>query len=246
LLPELFELAVLAPFRLAHFRLELIEALANLTRLVELLGEFLRVGRGRSAQLVDDLLERFRDLVLCLTGRPRAVAHLLCALSHLLADLLFLECAGSLPRTRRFVILPLFVAEPLGVALQTVDAVGETILVGRQAAPGIGITSAVLLHPLRLGGDAALLLRDLLRLRLPDMAVPDFEAEPGKLAELPWAALSAGEFWAMNDINRYADVANFDACCDEVNRGRATLEPGDTNGFDHRLRLFIAGMRYLP
>ncbi len=90
------------------------------------------------------------------------------------------------------------------------------------------------------------LMRDLLRLRFPDMAVPDFEAEPGKLAELPWAALSAGEFWAMNDINRYADVANFDACCDEVNRGRATLEPGDTNGFDHRLRLFIAGMRYLP
>lgn len=90
------------------------------------------------------------------------------------------------------------------------------------------------------------LMRDMLRLRFPDMAVPDFEAEPDKLAELPWAALSAGEFWVANDINRYADVANFDACCDEVNRGRATLEPGDTNGFEHRLRLFVAGMRILP
>lgn len=90
------------------------------------------------------------------------------------------------------------------------------------------------------------LMRDLLRLRFPDQAVPDFEAEPAKLAELPWAALSAGEFWAMNNINRYADVANFDACCDEVNRGHATLEPGDSNGFDRRLRLYLAGMKSLP
>lgn len=90
------------------------------------------------------------------------------------------------------------------------------------------------------------LMRDLLRLRFPDMDVPDFEAEPHKLAELPWAALSAGEFWAMNDINRYADAANFDACCDEVNRGRATLDPGDANGFPQRLQLFVAGMRVLP
>jgi putative chitinase len=90
------------------------------------------------------------------------------------------------------------------------------------------------------------LMRDLLRLRFPDKGVPDFEAEPDKLAELPWAALSAGEFWVANDINRYADVANFDACCDEVNRGRATLEPGDTNGFEHRLNLFVAAMRSLP
>lgn len=90
------------------------------------------------------------------------------------------------------------------------------------------------------------MMRDLLRLRFPDMAVPDFEAEPAKLAQLPWAAFAGGEFWAMNDINRYADVANFDACCDEVNRGRATLEPGDTNGFPQRLKLFVAGMRVLP
>lgn len=90
------------------------------------------------------------------------------------------------------------------------------------------------------------LMRDMLRLRFPGMAVPDFEAEPAKLAELPWAAFAGGEFWAMNNINRYADAGNFDACCDEVNRGHATIDPGDTNGFDHRLRLFVAGMRSLP
>lgn len=90
------------------------------------------------------------------------------------------------------------------------------------------------------------LMRDMLRLRFPALGVPDFEAEPEKLAELPWAALSAGEFWTANNINRYADVANFDACCDEVNRGHATLEPGDSNGFPQRLGLFIAGIRGLP
>jgi len=90
------------------------------------------------------------------------------------------------------------------------------------------------------------LMRDLLRLRFPDQGVPDFEAEPDKLAELPWAALAAGEFWVANDINRYADAANFDACRDEVNRGHATLEPGDSNGFAPALALFVAGMRYLP
>jgi putative chitinase len=89
-------------------------------------------------------------------------------------------------------------------------------------------------------------MRDLLRLRFPDMGVPDFEVEPEKLAELPWAAFAGAEFWTANNTNEYADVANFDACRDEVNRGKATLEPGDTNGFEHALGLFVAGMRYLP
>lgn len=90
------------------------------------------------------------------------------------------------------------------------------------------------------------LMRDMLRLRFPNLAVPDFEAEPQKLAELPWAAYSAGEFWVMNSINRYADAANFDACRDEVNRGHVTLEPGDSNGFEPALALFVNGMRSLP
>jgi hypothetical protein len=50
----------------------------------------------------------------------------------------------------------------------------------------------------------------------------------------------------MHQISQYADVGNFDACCDMINRGHPTLAPGDTNGFPARLSLFIAGMRYLP
>jgi putative chitinase len=88
--------------------------------------------------------------------------------------------------------------------------------------------------------------RDRLRKRFPLLQVPDFEANPELLSEPQWAALAACDFWDRNAINRWADVANFDACCDAVNRGKATLEPGDSNGFDHRLKLFVAGMRVLP
>jgi putative chitinase len=89
-------------------------------------------------------------------------------------------------------------------------------------------------------------LRDRLRQRFPDMNVPDFEAEPLRLEEQQWAAIAGADFIATHRLQRYADAANFDAYCDSINKGRATLEPGDTNGFDHRLRLFVAGMKYLP
>jgi putative chitinase len=88
--------------------------------------------------------------------------------------------------------------------------------------------------------------RDRMRQQFPDLDVPDFEAEPARLEELPWAAFAGGDYWHSRNINEYADVGNFDACCDEINKGKATLDPGDSNGFDHRLRLFVAGMRYLP
>lgn len=88
--------------------------------------------------------------------------------------------------------------------------------------------------------------RDRMRRRFPDLQVPDFEAQPELLCELPWAAFAAADFWDREGINRYADVGNFDACCDSVNRGKATLEPGDSNGFEHRLSLFITSMRVLP
>jgi putative chitinase len=89
-------------------------------------------------------------------------------------------------------------------------------------------------------------VRDRLRARFPGMAVPDFELEPEQLALAQWAALSACDYWDMRAINRYADVANFEACCDLINRGRVTAALGDTNGFAQRLQLFIDGMRALP
>jgi putative chitinase len=88
--------------------------------------------------------------------------------------------------------------------------------------------------------------RDRLRQQFPELNVPDFEAEPVRLEEAPWAAFAGGDYIATHRLHRFADAANFDAYCDVINRGKATLEPGDTNGFDHRLRLFVAGMKYLP
>lgn len=87
--------------------------------------------------------------------------------------------------------------------------------------------------------------RDRLRARFPGLAVPDFEAEPEALALPQWAAMSACDYVAMNNLNQYADVANFESYCDMVNRGRVTAELGDSNGFPQRLALFVAGMRYL-
>jgi putative chitinase len=90
------------------------------------------------------------------------------------------------------------------------------------------------------------LLRDRLRKRFPNMQVPDFEAEPDKAAEPEWAALSACDYIDMAGANQYADAMNFDAYSDLINRGRATLTPGDTNGFPHRLALAITALRVLP
>jgi putative chitinase len=90
------------------------------------------------------------------------------------------------------------------------------------------------------------LARDRMRARFAHLQVPDFEAEPQLLADLPWAAFAAGDFWERNDLNAYADVGNFDGVADLVNRGRVTVEPGDSNGFEHRLDLFERAMIALP
>lgn len=90
------------------------------------------------------------------------------------------------------------------------------------------------------------LLRDRLRKRFPLLQAPDFEADPDQAAEPQWAAFSACDFIEMVGANQYADVMNFDAYCDEINRGHATLVPGDANGFQNRLRLCEIAIRVLP
>ncbi|MGQ2992784.1 glycoside hydrolase family 19 protein [Variovorax sp.] len=78
--------------------------------------------------------------------------------------------------------------------------------------------------------------RDRLRARFHD--VPDFEAEPEKLAETQWAALSPCDYWDMRGLNAVADLGNFDHVCDIINRGRATPTVGDSNGWADRLALY--------
>lgn len=74
-----------------------------------------------------------------------------------------------------------------------------------------------------------------LRERFPHLDVPDFEQEPEKLSEVQWAALAAADFWDEHGINAYADAGDFDGACDMINRGRKTVEEGDSNGYADRL-----------
>lgn len=81
-------------------------------------------------------------------------------------------------------------------------------------------------------------VRDRLRARFPQLAVPDFEAEPYKLGEPEWAALAAGDYVQMKACNHMADIGDFDGYCDLINRGRKTQAQGDSNGYAARLALW--------
>ena len=61
-------------------------------------------------------------------------------------------------------------------------------------------------------------VRDRLRQRL-SVDVPDFEAYPEALAELPWACLSAADYWDMRKLNALADAGDFEAITRKVNGG---------------------------
>ena len=69
-------------------------------------------------------------------------------------------------------------------------------------------------------------VRDRLRERL-SVEVPDFEAHPEALAELPWACLSAADYWDMRRLNALADAGDFEAITRNVN--------GGLNGYADRL-----------
>ncbi len=84
-------------------------------------------------------------------------------------------------------------------------------------------------------------VRDRLRWKFPSLNVPDFEADPSKLAEPLWAALSAADYWDMREISASADACNFDRVCDILNIGKPTEKYGDAHGFSDRLALFNAG-----
>jgi putative chitinase len=83
-------------------------------------------------------------------------------------------------------------------------------------------------------------VRDRLRAKFPQMDVPDFEAEPNKLADPEWAALCAADYIEMKNCQAFADADDFDGYCDTINRGRKTEAEGDSNGFADRLRLYRA------
>ena len=61
-------------------------------------------------------------------------------------------------------------------------------------------------------------VRDRLRARL-SIPVPDFEAEPERLAELQWACLSAADYWDMRGLNALADAGDFETITRRINGG---------------------------
>lgn len=73
-------------------------------------------------------------------------------------------------------------------------------------------------------------VRDRLRARFND--VPDFEAEPDRLAEPQWAALSAADYVDMKGLNVIADTGNFREYVRKVN--------GGFNGMADRLERYEA------
>lgn len=89
------------------------------------------------------------------------------------------------------------------------------------------------------------LTRDRLRVRFPEMDVPDFEVEPWKLAEPEWAALSAGDFIERTNVQVYADQDDFDGYCDKINRGHKTRAYGDANDFEKRKALYEVALKVL-
>jgi putative chitinase len=88
-------------------------------------------------------------------------------------------------------------------------------------------------------------VRDRLRARFPEMAIPDFEAEPERLSDPEWAALSAADYIDMKGANQVADDGDFDGYCDLINRGRKTQAMGDSNGWADRLDIYTAGCKAL-
>lgn len=64
--------------------------------------------------------------------------------------------------------------------------------------------------------------RDDIRRIVP--GAPDFEAEPEKLAEFPWALLSAISYWGLRGVNRFADRDNLKRVTMLINGGLNGLE----------------------
>ena len=77
-------------------------------------------------------------------------------------------------------------------------------------------------------------IRIRLRDRFPKLIVPDFEAEPERLAEPLWAVLSACDFWDEHGLNHLADAGEMVKIGRAINRGNP-YSPRKANGEADRL-----------
>ena len=60
------------------------------------------------------------------------------------------------------------------------------------------------------------------------------------------AALGAGWFWHVNNVNRFADLDDVDGVSDSVNIGRKTEKIGDAIGYQERRFLTIEALKVIP
>lgn len=77
-------------------------------------------------------------------------------------------------------------------------------------------------------------VRDRLRQRFDN--VPDFEAEPERLAELQWACLASADYWDMRGLNAYADAGEFDKISKAINTGNPNSTRVANGNADRRAR----------
>lgn len=77
-------------------------------------------------------------------------------------------------------------------------------------------------------------VRDRLRERFTKLIVPDFEAEPERLAEPLWAVLSACDYWDDRGLNELADNGDIVKIGRAINRGNPD-SPRKANGEADRL-----------
>lgn len=61
-------------------------------------------------------------------------------------------------------------------------------------------------------------------------AAPDFEADPERAAEFPWALIGAVWYWQTRKLNGYADTNNIEAITRKIN--------GGLNGYEERCGLY--------
>lgn len=67
-----------------------------------------------------------------------------------------------------------------------------------------------------------------------------------EIVELPEnSCRSAAWFWREHNLNKWADMPDFDGVCDAINRGHKTRVIGDANGYAERLKYYERAKKIL-
>ncbi len=65
------------------------------------------------------------------------------------------------------------------------------------------------------------------------------------LRTMEGACMSAGWFWTVNNLNKWADAGDFDGVSDVINRGHKTAADGDSIGWADRVAIYERARRVL-